>query len=338
MPDKKHAIYETSKIDNKEYCRTNGQFTRHLRNNNITYQQYYEKYITGVEEICPHCGKPKAFYQKDHTYGKTCGRHDCVGKEIAKTKSEWSDEEKLADSVNKKLANKSRSKEQICKAWEKRKKTNLEKYGVEYSTQSKNNKDKSKITKLEKYGNEFYAGWEKSAEKNRNKSAEDKNIINNKRRVTNKDRFGVEHVFLRPESVAKSRKSNSQGKDYILPSGKVVGVRGYENLALDRLFLNGYKEEDLVIHNKLEEYKLPVFTYVNENEHKSLYYPDIYIPKENLIIEVKSQWWWDGHGEEKYKGRLINNQRKAASVRSAGYNYQVWLYNDKKECEIINHD
>jgi hypothetical protein len=144
--------------------------------------------------------------------------------------------------------------------------------------------------------------------------------------------------FLKPESIRNSRKSNALGKEYILPSGKVVGIRGYENFVLDKLFEKNYKEGELVIHNKLEEYKLPIFDYISNERQNLKYYPDIYIPKENRIIEVKSQWWWDGYGSEKYSGRLINNQRKAESVKNRGYLYEVWLFKSEKEFEIIEYE
>lgn len=339
MLEKKTTTYVTSKIDNKEYCKTNGQFSRHLKNHNITYQQYYEKYITGVEEKCAHCQKTKIFYQKNHSYGKTCGGDICVGKEISITKANWTEEQKLKDSKNKKNIWAKRSIEEIQHADNKRKKTNLEKYGVEYSTQSKNNKEKTRKTKLIKYGNEYYSGWEKSSIKNRNKSMEEKNEINDKRRKTNLRLYGVENVFLREDAIKNSKISNSKGKLYILPSGKIIGIRGYENLALDKLFNNGYDEKDLNIHDRLTDYTLPIFEYITVERQHYKYYPDIYIQKENLIIEIKSQWWWDGHGHEKYKKRLINNQRKIDSVVNRGYSCQVWIFKENiKKFEIYNYD
>lgn len=336
MNDTRKVIYVTSKLDNEEYCKTNGHFTKHLRKNNISYQQYYEKYVSGIEEKCAYCGSPETFYQRDHSYGNTCGSSKCIGQEISKTKSEWTEVQKLSDSHNKKVLMNSRSKDEVATILEKRKQTNIEKYGVAHSTQSDNNKEKSRKTKLEKYGNEFYSGWEKSAKKNRNKSPEEQNEINDARRKTNIELFGVGCSFLRPDVIKKSQQGNARGKEYILPSGRIVSIRGYENLALDELFRQGHKEEQLVIHNKLEKYKLPIFDYISGERQHLKYYPDIYIPDENLIIEVKSQWWWDAKGRPGYEGRLINNIRKAESVKSRGYRYEVWLYKeDKREFEIL---
>ena len=338
MNNTQQTIYIESKLDGKRYCRDNGHFTKHLRKNNLTYQQYYEKYITFVEEKCPHCGNPKSFYQKNETYATTCGTSVCIGKEISITKQNWTEEERLLDSTNKKIALSVRTKEYYAERRVKVEATSIEKYGTAYPTQCGEFKIKSKKTKLEKHGNEHYSGWEKSAMKNRSKTIDEQDIINNKRRDTNKQLFGVGCSFLRPDSIKNSRKSNALGKKYILPSGKIAGIRGYENLVLDKLFEQGYVESEILFHNKLEKYQLPMFDYINFNEHATTYYPDIYIPKENKLIEVKSQWWWDGYGDDKYAGRLINNQRKAESVKKQGYLYEVWLFDNNKQYTIIRHE
>ena len=80
------------------------------------------------------------------------------------------------------------------------------------------------------------------------------------------------------------------------------------------------------------------FCYVNLNEHTALYYPDIYIPKENKIVEVKSRWWWDGNGDEKHKSRLINNLKKRQSVLAKGFMYELWLFEDSKNYRILIND
>lgn len=328
--------YILSKIDNQKYCKTNGQFTRHLRNNNLTYKEYFEKYVTGKTPLCK-CGNPLTFYQNTETYANSCGRPSCVGANIKITKSNWTDDQKKADSENKKLSAALRTEEQIQNQIKKTKNTFVKKYGVEWGTQSEIQKNKSKKAKLEKYGNEYYSGWEKSAEKNRNKSTDEQNKINELRRQTNLERYGVENCFLRFDIRSKAMKSNSEGKDYILPSGKIIKIRGYEDTALS-ILLEIYQENEILTHNISEEFLLPTFQYINVNLHKSTYYPDIYIPKENRIIEVKSTWWWDGNGQEKYNSRLQNNLKKRQAVLDKGYNYEVWLFENKDAYKILKDD
>lgn len=332
------AIYLISLIDGIKYCKSNGQFTRHLRKNNLTYQQYYEKYITGIEEKCNHCGDSKILNQNTHAYSRSCGDPACVGKEISLIKQSWSEEKKKSDSDNKKAAQKRKTKADLRKAKKKRIKNNRKKYGVDHTSQLESSKAKSRETKKERYGNEFYSNNKETTEKNRNKTKKEQNKINNKRRRTNKKKFGVECIFQLPENGTKSKKSNASGKDYIMPSGKIVGIRGYENFALDELFSIGYLENEILFDDRTTEFILPEFKYINANDHVSKYYPDIYIPKENKIIEIKSQWWWDGNGSVKYKSRLYNNEQKAKATTKDGYKYEVWIFNEDKTYKVVVYE
>jgi hypothetical protein len=330
--------YITSKIDQESYCKSNGQFTRHLRKHNITYQGYYELYETGICMLC-YCQKSLTFYQKSNSYANSCGDPACVGKTISATKKNWTDEQRQLDSKHKKIAASNRTPEQMQSQKDKSSATAREKYGVDWVTQSNEYKAKSKANKLERYGNENYAGWEKSAHTNRNKTTVEQDIINDKRRATNLERFGVEDTLMLPNNSSKTNKGNCSIKKYTTPSGKVIGIRGYEHLALDILFEN-YNEDELLIDNRQRKtkYNLPIFEYINVNQHNWKYYPDIYIPKENLIIEVKSKWWWDGNEDVKYQSRLTNNMRKRQAVLDSGYKFQVWIFTNKYTHRILEND
>ena len=65
------------------------------------------------------------------------------------------------------------------------------------------------------------------------------------------------------------------------------------------------------------------------NRRDNLYYPDIFIPAEQRIIEVKSRWWFDSNGGDKYATRLENNMRKRQAALDAGYKFEFWIINDK---------
>jgi len=328
--------YITSKIDNNSYCKTNGQFTRHINNNGLTYKDYFEIYITGITPLC-YCGKPKSFYQKTESYANSCGSSECVGKTVSNSKSRWTAEQKIRDSANKKQAAKLKTLEDKKISVSKARKTFRKKYGVEWGSQLDSQKSKSKNTKLEKYGIATYNNSEASRLKNKNKLIVEKNLINEKRRKTNLELYGVENCLFKPGVKEKSAKSNSLGKVFTMPSGKIVRVRGYEDIAISVL-LQIYTEDELVIDNMINLFNLPIFQYVNVNQHIHKYYPDIYIPKENKIIEVKSRWWWDGDGNLKYKTRLENNLRKRRSVLAKGYNYELWLYETKDTYKILKND
>jgi len=62
---------------------------------------------------------------------------------------------------------------------------------------------------------------------------------------------------------------------------------------------------------------MPEFWYDNK---KHRYYPDFYVPKDNLIIEVKS-----GYTLNKNRKR---NDMKFESVKNAGYNFKLMIIGD----------
>ena len=326
--------YVESKIDNNRYCMSNGQFTKHLKNNNLTYQQYYEKYISGISRTC-FCGHPLRFYQHNHKYARSCGDPKCVGKLVSATKKSWTQEKKQQDSNNKRIAAASRTADQIQAQVAKTKETFRNKHGVEWATQLSDYKNKSKATKLARYGNEYFNGNKKTSQAWQAKTDDEISNIVNKRRATCLDRYGVENALIKPESRINSAKSNSKGREYILPSGRIIGVRGYEGTAIS-ILLKTYLETELLLDDRKTPYQLPVFEYIDHRRHILKYYPDIHIPKENKLIEVKSPWWWDGKGADRYKSRLENNLRKKDAVLAAGYQYEVWLFTDNNTYEILS--
>jgi hypothetical protein len=123
--------------------------------------------------------------------------------------------------------------------------------------------------------------------------------------------FNRGHFMCKFCADENTSKNSFQFKDYTLPSKKNIRIQGYENLALDEL-LTKFDESELVLSKR----KMPIITYYIKKEHR--YYPDIFIPKRNTIIEVKSEYT--------YKSNIIRNMIKALSVRKLGYNFEFWIY------------
>lgn len=332
------TIYLESLLDGNTYCKTNGQFSRHLRNHGLTYQDYYETYVLGYCPTCA-CGSKLTLYTTTNTYPRSCGKRACVGKITSEVKKNWTPEQRKQDSDNKKAASAAETPEKKQSRKDKCKETNLKNHGVEWTTQSEVVKIKAKKTKLDRHGDENYNNSTMISATNLAKPREEKDEINEKRRVTNLITYGVENTCMLPSHSSKTNTANAKVKDYILPSGKIIGVRGYEPTAIDTL-LGLYQESDILLHDDYSEYQIQVFSYTSGSGRNAKYYPDIYIPSENRIIEIKSQWWWDGNGktDEKYTTRLANNLRKRQAVIDAGYNYEVWLYNSKTNYRVLKDD
>lgn len=212
---------------------------------------------------------------------------------------------------------------------EKSKKTNLLKYGVEYNSQSKEVKDKIKETSLKKYGVECPLQDEgvKNKGKNTNlvKYGVEHRMQNNsekeKQKKTNLIRYGVEYASQSNEIMEKIQKNAKKYKEYKMPSGTIRKVQGYEPFALDEL-IKTYTEEQI----KSDRKDVPRISYRVEEKQK-YYFPDIFIPHENKIIEVKSTWT--------YNCKEDNIKAKAEACKSQGYKYETWIYNGKGGKEII---
>ena len=199
----------------------------------------------------------------------------------------------------------------------KRKKTNLEKYGDENYT----NIEKNKKTKLEKYGDENYNNRKLSEEtcvKNNGyshwfKSKEGKEFIisNNKNR----------NYTMSLDTHIKWCKSCKTKKIFKFPSGKEVLVQGYEPQVI-QLLLEKYQESQIIVEHNTK----PKIKYEFDNKIKN-YFCDIYIPDENLIIEVKSTYTFELHYEK--------NIAKKNKCLELGYNFLFYIIDGKKKLFII---
>jgi hypothetical protein len=117
----------------------------------------------------------------------------------------------------------------------------------------------------------------------------------------------------------KSEKSGYTHKDYIFPSGTIRRIQGFENYILDEL-LKIYTEEQIITDRK----DMPKIFYIFKGKLKQ-YYPDIYIPHLNKIIEVKSTWT--------FKRYYIQNMLKSIATKKE-FEYEIWIY-DIKNKKII---
>ena len=141
--------------------------------------------------------------------------------------------------------------------------------------------------------------------------------VHNKMIATNIVKYGVPYTMQDQDISEKSKKKSYLSKDYKLPSGKVIQVQGYEPWALD-LLLKSYSENDI----ETKHSQMPEFWYHGDDSKYHRYYSDIYIKKENLIIEVKSVYT--------YNLELRNNIIKKKTVEYNGYNFKFMIFDEKK--------
>lgn len=161
-----------------------------------------------------------------------------------------------------------------------------------------------KKTMIENYGVENYF-------------ATDEFKVRNKER--NMELYGVENQMQRPEIFSKNKTSRHKFYDYKCPSGEIRRLQGYEDMALDILFKK-YDESDIIT----KKTEMPKFSFFYEGKFK-VHFPDIFIKSENKIIEIKS--WWTYNKE-------LFLEEKRQSVIDLGLDYEIWIFNNRKEKEL----
>jgi hypothetical protein len=184
---------------------------------------------------------------------------------------------------------------------EQMKATCLKNLGVEYPGQSQEVKEKSKATCLKNFGVEYSLQSQEVKEKGKE---------------TCLKKYNVKHHTQNAEVAEKMSKASYSRKDYILPSGKIIHVQGYEHYALDEL-VKVFNEEEIITGSG----SVPEIWYDDDEGNKHRHFVDIFISSQNKCIEVKSSWT-----AEKKNDNIFKKQKAGKRL---GYNYEIWIYNSK---------
>jgi hypothetical protein len=78
-----------------------------------------------------------------------------------------------------------------------------------------------------------------------------------------------------------------------------------------------YKEEDIITGCV----NVPIISYTDLDSKEHKHFVDIFIPKHNKCIEVKSTWT-----AEKKKDNIFLKQNAGKKL---GYDYEIWVYDGK---------
>jgi len=210
---------------------------------------------------------------------------------------------------------------------DKKKETSLLNFGVEHPLQSQEVRDKGKATCLEKYGVENPLQSQEVRDKMKETCLEKYGVENPSQSQDVKDKiketcllnFGVEHPMQNREIFEKVQKNRFKLKEYIFASGETIHCQGDEPWALEELEeLHGYTHDDYTNNTS--------FWYTHD-EIPHRYYTDIEYLRKNKIIEVKSDWT--------FENEICINFLKANCVLKEGYDFEFWIYKDRKSVKIV---
>lgn len=193
-------------------------------------------------------------------------------------------------------------------ASEKRKKTCLEKYGDEYVVNSRYTREKTKErigVERPQYLDNYGEICRESYIKNHGHEFKHTNETIDRIKATKIEKYG---------SVMAA---TSQYREYTFPSGKVIKIQGYEDVALTKL-LETHDESDLVVGRKNIETICGSFSYLDpDDQRQHIYYPDIFVKSENKFIEVKSPFTYRAHERV--------NCLKRQCVIDRGFCFEFWI-------------
>lgn len=213
----------------------------------------------------------------------------------------------------------------------KAKATNIERYGVENPNQNTTIQAKSKVTNRARHGADFPSQNDEVRKKaivtNQARRGVDyptqSPVVRTKVMATNIDRYGVENVSQNAEIHA--RKQRKPRKTGTWPSGMEYSYQGYEDVGINTLLDSGLTEDQLVISTPQA---IPTITYFNPVKNKDCrYFPDIFIPHENRLIEIKSEYTMGVDVE-------VNMAKHYASILS-GFQHEIWVCSSTKVLDVI---
>lgn len=319
-------LYDYSKITPDNY---HSKFPIRCQAHGIFYM-YRSNHLRG--SICPTCAKPQRVSTRIQNFGSFMSKEileKCEATRLERYGSKtWNNPELAKATCLEKFGVDNAAKAEAIQ--QKMRQTNMERRGVEFPMQSpevkqvwsnnfferyggantfevKEFRDKIEATCLARYGVSFAI-----------QAAE----VREKSLATIRERYGVDNVSQNYEIMRRQQASAFRLKDIELPSGRIVQLQGYEPQVLSYLFEQAeYDEEDFDF-----DHVPPIkYRYLNKNR---VYHPDFYVPKDNLIIEVKSLWTLN-------KG-LEQNYLKHQAVLDAGYNMRwcIWCDNRRELLDL----
>lgn len=168
-------------------------------------------------------------------------------------------------------------------------------------------KEKCKASCLEKYGVENPFQYEAFKEKSK---------------ATCMTKFGFTHAMRHPDIIRKSIQSAYHKIEYELPSGEMIQLMGYEPIALEELYREGFSEEQVELIN------VPTFMYTDEYNKEHTYIPDMYIPHLHQIIEVKSPFTLEQKKD--------HNDAKFKKVIHDGYSLRLMVYEKNGKRKVLD--
>ena len=304
--------------------------TSFLSDNISTSERVYNLiYDIKETELCPYCSKPKKFHKLNRGYHSTCQTKTCITKHRSVVNRESSkkinweaSKKKAAETYMKRYG----ARHNWCNNTSSRAKcykTMIKLYGNKHALQNNSILDKKMNTALERHGTTNFLYCEKSRE----------TII---------EKFGIdiyEHNIMSIPEVQQHLKdtciklygvNNPMKNQDIFNKQQISGFKAKRFDKDQKLIYRGSYELDFLqkYYDKIEIDNGKSFKFIYDEKNKS-YHSDYFIEVYNLIIEIKSKYYF-----EKFKKLNLSKQQ---ACLNQGYNFIFIIDKDYGEFDkIIN--
>jgi hypothetical protein len=199
------------------------------------------------------------------------------------------------------------------------KKTLVEKYGADNPLKISSIRDKVEATNFIRYDSPFPLGSKAVQATIRATMIERYGVENPQQVPTIREKtnqtcrilYGGNSPASDPNVMIKMYRTMQQLRKHVLPSGRVIELMGYEPFVVDRLLSTGqYREDELKFEKEVPLLSTAHSTY-------NTYTADIYVPDENLLIDVKSTFFYE---------LALKDLRGPKAAKAAGYRfaYVIW--------------
>jgi hypothetical protein len=192
---------------------------------------------------------------------------------------------------------------------------------------SKQIKDKKKQTTFSRYGvlcpTKNPVIYKKMIENNIRKYGVENpahlDSVRDKARKTNMERYGVPNQ-MQNANVFEKMQRTSYARKRITIKGIDFDVQGYEGFAIKGIVCAGVDPKDILCGVS----DVPHIQYKRKGIYR-VYFPDLFLPKTNHLVEVKSTHTF-GLSESSYaKNWFVTTKQKAKAAISCGYKFSLVL-------------
>lgn len=135
-------------------------------------------------------------------------------------------------------------------------------------------------------------------------------------RMTTMEKYGEFNPEDAPNQFCKRTANAFKYKSCVINGKQFNSVQGYEPQAIKYLIdVMGYNVDDIQSGKTIPKIR---YTYNNKN---TIYYPDLYIEKDNLLVEVKCRFTYDK--------AIERNKEKQRVTISSGYKHITLMFDPK---------